>query len=93
MDPSLHVARFTSLVVADQAHYHLMFSHWELGGKWNQEPDVPVSWVDSPEAACVDSSIFLLSFDQLLHLDTDTNTWSMKAAPPQQYYSITLEFA
>ena len=59
------------------------------GGKWNQEPDVPVSWADLPEAACVDSSIFLLSFDQLLHLDTDTNTWSMKAAPPQQYYTGT----
>ena len=58
------------------------------GGKWNQEPNVPITRVHLPEVACVGSSIFLLSvYDtyQLLHLDLNTNAWSTKAAPPQQY--------
>ena len=57
------------------------------GGKWNQEPDIPIL-VRWPEVACVNSSIFLFesSRKQLLQLDMVTETWSTKAKPPQQPY-------
>ena len=58
-------------------------------GKWNQEPDMPVQ-VRFPEVAGWDANIFLLdTYDssKLLHLDTQTKTWSTKANPPQQSYS------
>ena len=57
------------------------------GGKWNQEPDIPLT-VAHAEVACVDSSIFLLdgyqNIKQLFKLDMLTKTWISKAEPPQQ---------
>ena len=58
------------------------------GGKWNQEPDIPIT-VRYLVVACVDSSIFLFDScdsNQLLQLDMMTKTWSIKAKPPQQEY-------
>ena len=54
------------------------------GGKWNQEPDMPIT-VAHAEAACVDSSIFLLdgcASQQPLQLDILTKTWHTKTKPP-----------
>ena len=57
------------------------------GGKWNQEPDIPIAvgWL---EVACMVSSIFLFDIvsKQLLQLDMMTKAWSTKAKPPQQDY-------
>ena len=58
------------------------------GGKWNQEQNVPISYLESPEVACLNSSIFLLDLEcghQLLQFDVKTSTWSTKAAPPPKY--------
>ena len=55
------------------------------GGKWNQEPDIPIV-VGWPEVACVDSSIFLFDSEQLLQLPMMTKTWRTKAKPLQQDY-------
>ena len=54
------------------------------GGKWNQEPNIPITAAHA-EVACVDSSIFLLdvnSSQQLLQLDLVTKAWSTKTKPP-----------
>ena len=56
------------------------------GGKWNQEPDIPIEVVHAV-VACVDSIIFLLdaySTKQFLQLDVPTKTWSTKTKPPHQ---------
>ena len=58
------------------------------GGKWNQEQNVSINYLDTPEVACLNSSIFLLDLDcdhQLLQFDVKTSTWSTKATPPQEY--------
>ena len=58
------------------------------GGKWNQEPDIPIA-VRLLQVASVDSSVFLFdSYDskQLLQLGMMTKTWSTKAKPPHQMY-------
>ena len=46
------------------------------GGKWNDEPSIPIS-VDTPAVACVDSSIFLLDIytRKLLCLDVYKKVW------------------
>ena len=56
------------------------------GGKWNQEPNIPIT-ATFAEVAYVDSSIFLLDgcySQQLLRLDMLTKTWSTKTKPSQQ---------
>ena len=61
------------------------------GGKWNQEPDMPISVV-FPEVAYMECSIFLFDSrdsNELLQLDMMTKSWSEKGKPPQQKYSGT----
>ena len=61
------------------------------GGKWNQEPDMPIE-VRYTEVASVDSSIYIFdTYDsnELQQLDMMTKSWSTKAQPTEQNYNGT----
>ena len=53
------------------------------GGKWTEEPDLPIA-VYYPEVASVENSIFLLDVEtnQILKIDANQKTWSHKEKMP-----------